>query len=264
MAGLDCHLVLGGPPDATGNALIGRILGAEIHWNPGDDWEELNRAVQELSESLEASGRKPLGIPMGGATPVGCLGYLDAEHELAGQLTGEGVDSARVVFASGTGGTHAGLLAGGAVRGTTAQGGGGPQLTLHACSVADPTGLDEKVARLATATATSAGCEAAWSATDVAVDSRWWGGCYGEPTAGAMEAIELLASLEGILLDPVYTGKAAAGLVSLCRTGEIGGDEAVVFLHTGGAPALFASAYSGLFTRGPGGPGGPGGARSTG
>ncbi len=240
-AGLDCHLVLAGTGDRSGNALLDVILGAEIHWAGEAPWDELNKRVEQLSAELASEGQLPYPIPMGGATPVGCLGYVDAADELAAQCAGAGIAHATVVFASGTGGTHAGLLAG--ISAIAGENRDRARLALHAIAVAQPADLPAAVAHLAMRASALMGSDRAWSAADAPTDDRFWGGSYGESTAGSLAAIRLFASTEGILLDPVYTGKAADGLIEMCHSGELG-DHPVVFLHTGGAPALFADAYS--------------------
>lgn len=235
IAGLDCVLVLGGSGDQTGNALIDQVLGAEIRWAGSTDWDLLTTLVDQEAERLGAQGRRAHKIPVGGATPVGCLGYVDAARELGSDIANLGDSVWRVVFASGSGGTHAGLIAGFA--------GGGPRL--YSVAVAQPDELPRIVSKLATKTAALLGEPVTYEAADVEVDSRFWGGHYGDETPASLDAIRLFARTEGILLDPVYTGKAAAGLIEMCRSGEIGNDEKVIFLHTGGAPSLFASAFMG-------------------
>lgn len=235
--GFGCHLVLAGPEDATGNALLDRLFGAEIHWAPGSDWKLLSDMITEVSEGISSRGGRPLEIPLGGATPVGCFGYADAMREISKQSNDAGVSFAKIVFASGTGGTHAGLLAGGELADAS-------PLELHAIAVAQPDALPKIVASLANRTADACGAKASWSAEKIFVDARYWGGTYGEATRGGLDAIGLFATLEGILLDPVYSGKAAHGLIDMLRNGEIDRKEPVLFLHTGGAQALFSTAFS--------------------
>lgn len=238
--GLKCHLVLAGPEDSTGNALLDRILGATIHWAPRSDWEVLWEMVKTVAAELSAGGLSPMAIPLGGATPIGCFGYVDAMAELAGQSAALGIAFDRVIFASGTGGTHAGLLAGRSLTGESA-------VELHAIAVAQPDNLPGIVASLATRTATACNSETTFLEDDVRVDARYWGGEYGSATPGGLEAIEVFATTEGLLLDPVYSGKAAHGLIDMCGSDEIRASERIVFLHTGGAPSLFSTASAQLF-----------------
>lgn len=237
MLGLDCHLVLAGPKDVTGNALLDHLFGAEIHWAPGSDWKLLSEEVKRVSNEVSLRGGRPLEIPMGGATPVGCFGYAAAMREISEQSTDAGVRFTKIVFASGTGGTHAGLLAGGELLDA-------PPPELHAIAVAQPDALPRIVASLANRTAEACGIESSWAESDVHVDARYWGGTYGAATSGGLDAIDEFATLEGILLDPVYSGKAAHGLMEMLKTGEINREEPLLFLHTGGAPALFSEAFS--------------------
>lgn len=237
MLGFRCHLVLAAPQDMTGNALLDRLFGAEIHWAPGSDWKLLSAEVERVSEEVSSRGGRPLEIPMGGATPVGCFGYAAAMREISEQSNDVEVSFAKIVFASGTGGTHAGLLAGGELIEA-------PPSELHAIAVAQPDALPKIVASLANRTAEACGVETSWTEDEVIVDARYWGGTYGEATPGGLDAIDRFASLEGILLDPVYSGKAAHGLIEMLKTDEIDRGEPVLFLHTGGAPALFSAAFS--------------------
>lgn len=241
MLGFKCHLVLAAPQDQTGNALLDRLFGAEIHWAPGNDWKLLSDEVRRVCDEVLSVGGRPLEIPLGGATPVGCFGYVAAMAEIARQAGDAGIDFSRIIFASGTGGTHAGLLAGRELLGV-------PAPRLHAVAVAQPDALPKIVASLAERTAAACGSDASWAEEEVFVDARYWGGTYGEATQGGLDAIGLLATLEGILLDPVYSGKAAHGLIEMINSGEIDRSEPVLFLHTGGAPALFSSAFSGVVT----------------
>lgn len=239
--GLKCHLVLATPQDMTGNALLDQLFGAEIHWRPGSDWKLLSGEVERISEVVASMGGRPFEIPMGGATPVGCFGYVTAMREISKQSSDIGVSFTKIVFASGTGGTHAGLLAGSELVDMPTPG-------IHAIAVAQPYALPKIVASLASRTAEACGAEVSWTEDEVHVDARYWGGTYGAITSGGVDAIDLFATLEGILLDPVYSGKAAHGLIEMLKTDEIDRDEPVLFLHTGGAPALFSAAFFDVVT----------------
>jgi 1-aminocyclopropane-1-carboxylate deaminase/D-cysteine desulfhydrase-like pyridoxal-dependent ACC family enzyme len=237
MLGLRCVLVLAGEPQPpTGNILLNQLLGAELVW-AGNQMRDA--AMQTAFEQQQAAGFAPYLIPYGGSNPLGAAAYADAVEELGGQLQAEGVPPFdRIVFASSSGGTHAGLAVGAEALGWATQ--------VLGISIDKPlvelTG--DTVATLATATAALLGLDFTYTADNIFANADFLGGGYavmGQPEA---EAIHLFARTEGILLDPVYTGRAAAGLLALIRRGEIGPDERVLFWHTGGLPALFAPQYS--------------------
>lgn len=240
-AGLDCVLVLRGeaPPrdQWTGNLLLDDLLGARIWW--AGDGDPLD-ALQAAAEAERAAGRKPYVIPYGGSNAVGAAAYALAFEELWGQMAslGTGLDPVvfdRVVFASSSGGTQAGLVVGARSCGYAGQ--------VLGISV-DKTGghLHETVSALLAPTAARLGLDLRFSPDDVQINDDFLGGGYAVLTGAEREAVRLVARTEGILLDPVYTGKAMAGLLGLIRRGEIGASERVLFWHTGGLPALFAYA----------------------
>ena len=248
--GLGCVVVLAGarPDDPTGNVVLDELLGPEIIWatqglrgpnaetglrgpNAGDisaamDYQGVERAIAEVCRRLAADGRRPYGMPIGGASAVGALGYVSGATELAGQAAERAGGLALVVTADGSGGTHAGLVAG-----------LGDHARVLGVDVGSRTDLEEYVTAKASETAALAGLDPPTGA--VRVDLRHAGPFYGSFTDGCREALHLAARLEGLVLDPVYTGKAMAGLVAACREGTVP-DDPVVFLHTGGLPALFA------------------------
>lgn len=227
MHGMSCHLVLTGdePSRASGNLLLDRLLGAQLHFAGTHNWTRIEAEVERIAAKL---GPRAYAMPIGGSTAVGALGYVDAARELASQLT-EAPDW--VVVASSSGGTQAGLLAGlpASVR-------------LLGIDVArPPEPLVERVPRLAAEVAKLAGLPAPSGAVLVA---DYTGSRYAEVTDECRNAIAVAARTEGLLLDPVYTGKAMAGLVAAARDGRLNGT--VVFWHTGGAVALFAEEYAQL------------------
>lgn len=253
--GLDAVLVLRVPPgsDAThlasGNVLLDRVLDARLVFvdETPDDPHPERAAAERVVAELRAEGRRPYLIPSGGSTPVGALGYVEAFAE----IVDAGVPFDRVVLATGSGGTQAGLLAGAAVAG--AAGTAVPRIEGIAVSpgaeklTAEVALLTAQTLGLLGASATGAETTAAGRTTapgvadpDVTVDPAHVGPGYGVLTDDGIEAIGLFARTEGILLDPVYTGKAAAALVHGIRSGRLDDDADVLFLHTGGAPALFA------------------------
>ena len=235
--GLKCRLVLeervAGSYDesASGNNFLFRLLGVEaVKVVPAGT--DLGAAMAEIAAELEAKGRKGYIIPGGGSTPLGALGYVACAEELIAQAFDQGLRIDQIVVASGSGGTHAGLAVGlaSAHRG----------IPITGINVRRSRGEQEgNVHELALRTAEL--LEVPGPARDqiVALD-EWVGPGYSLPTDDMVDAVQLLARLEGVLLDPVYTGKAAAGLIGLVRRGAFRPDENVVFVHTGGAPALYA------------------------
>ena len=177
-------------------------------------------------------GAHPYFIPPGGSTAVGALGYVAAMIELADQVDAMGASIDRLVMATGSGGTQAGLLVGAPAPGL------GPEI-LGVSVAADRTTQIDRVADVAAPCAALLDV-APVDRSHIVVDDRFVGPGYAIPDERTIEAMRLFATLEGIVLDPVYTGKAAAGLVDGCRSGRFGTDETIVFLHTGGQPAVFA------------------------
>ena len=233
-AGLDCTLVLRGvaPPREqwTGNLLLDELLGARLVW-AGD--RDRDVVMEEAGREERAAGRQPYLIPLGGSNVVGAAAYALAFAELWGQMQERGVAFDRVVFASSSGGTQAGLVAGAAACGYEGQ--------LLAISI-DQTSADLKalVSPLAAEVCRHLEIASPPPSRLVAVDDGYLGGGYAVMGDPEREAIRLLARTEGILLDPVYTGRAMAGLLDQIRQGVIGPGETVLFWHTGGTPALFA------------------------
>ena len=235
-AGLDCVLVLGGeaPPSKrwTGNLLLDDLLGAQIRWaGDGDPLDALTHAAQTEQDA----GRRPYVIPYGGSNAIGAAAYALAFQELWEQMVAQKLWFDRVIFASSSGGTQAGLVVGAKACGYTGQ--------VLGISVDKTSGhLGETVAGLLAPTAMRLDLDLEWDRGDIRIDDRFRGGGYAVLTGAEREAIQLTARYEGLLLDPVYTGKALAGLIGLIRQGEIAPDEKILFWHTGGMPALFAYA----------------------
>jgi len=235
--GLDCYLVLYPPfhGEGQGNLLLDDLLGAQIVRVEGRDSTDVQRSTDSLLDRLVAEGRRPYVIPVGGSNPVGALGYVLGAIELGQQCDELGVNLTHVFFASGSAGTQSGLVVGARAVGASYQligispGGKGADVRRHVVEVSNQTAaLLEMPNR--------------FELEDVIVDDRYTGPAYGTLTPECVEAIRLLARTEGILLDPVYAGKAMAGLIDYARRGEIKQGEAVAFIHTGGTPALFAYA----------------------
>jgi D-cysteine desulfhydrase len=235
--GLKCRLVLeqrvpgSYDPNASGNNFLYNLLGVEAVKvvNAGDD---LAAAMQAIAGELEAQGRKGYIIPGGGSNALGALGYVSCAHEIAAQSFEQGVSFDAIVVASGSCGTHSGLLVG-------------------AKSVnfdAPITGINVRrkraeqegnLLKLAVETAKLLDIEAPKPSEVTALD-EWVGPGYSLPTDEMVEAVRLTARTESVLLDPVYSGKAMAGLIGLIRRGAFKRGQRVLFVHTGGAPALYA------------------------
>jgi len=234
--GMACHILLEdrtGSADAdynyNGNVLLEQLMGASVTLHPGGT--DMDAAMAELAGSLAADGRRPYVIPGGGSNPVGALGYVNAALELLTQANDSGLRIDRVVHATGSAGTQAGL-----VTGLCASGSGIPVLGIGVRAPAPK--QHANVLRLAEATAEHIGCPGAVGADDVQVNCDYVGEGYGIPAEDTLEALRLTARREGILLDPVYSAKGMAGLIGLVRRGELAGDRNIVFLHTGGSQAL--------------------------
>jgi D-cysteine desulfhydrase len=236
-AGLKCELVLNGqrPAVPTGNLLLDQLLGAGEHWI-----ERSQRAtkMQELSEQLRSQGRKPYVIGVGGSNGVGATGYVVAMLELVEQLTARQQRVDHLVFGTSSGGTQAGIVLGARVAGFHGQ--------LHGLSIdkGEPELKDyeKEVAQIANECADYIGSAARFSEKDIKVVGGYMGEGYGVVGDLEREAIRMMARCEGIILDPVYAGRAFGGLIDLIHQGVFKPGETVLFWHTGGAPALFAYA----------------------
>jgi L-cysteate sulfo-lyase len=240
--GLDCHLAVYhgrlAPPSAdygkTGNALLNRLFGATLHdvpWN-GDR----NGAIHALAEQLRAEGRKPYIIPYGVSNALGAVAYASTALEIAQQSAALGLAPAAIVHCSGSAGTQAGLVLGATacLPGTRVVG-----IDIDA----EPERVRTDVLAYGRAAADLLGRSFDEAAVEVVAGNA--GPAYGVPHAATVEAIRLGAALEALVLDPVYSGKGLAGLIALIRDGRWTRNQDIVFIHTGGAPALFA--YRHLF-----------------
>ena len=233
LAGLRCELVLDARhgADVAGNLLLDRLLGATIHIVP--DKQARVARMAELAESLPARGERPYLIPTGGSVPLGAAGYVTAVLELLGQLMAAGVSPRRLYFATSSLGTQAGLVVGARLFAAP--------FRIYGIAVEHPREtLVAKGVDLANATAALLGVDERFTAADIAIDDGFVGEAYGVRTPEGLAAIQLLARTEAILLDPVYSGKAMSALIAHIRAGEFSPDDAVLFLHTGGGPSLFA------------------------
>ena len=236
--GLDCHGLLETEVPcsqesylASGNILLDGLFGATVEYH--DHGSDLAALALERADDMRSKGRVPYIIPVGGSNAIGALGYVDCARELAAQLQEMDLSPGHLVHATGSAGTQAGLLAG-----------------LHeldsnirVCGVsvsADEATQFDKVRGLCDELARLTGMDGRIEDHEIVVQDSYVGDGYGLPTEGMREAVRLCAEMEGILLDPVYSGKAMAGLIDMIRSGELAPDDCVVFLHTGGSAGLFA------------------------
>jgi D-cysteine desulfhydrase family pyridoxal phosphate-dependent enzyme len=240
--GLEVHLVLSGdrPDRPTGNQLLSQMFGAQLHYTGASPshWGELEMAREELEQQLLQDGLAPYSIPVGGSTAVGALGYLRAFGEIMDQCAQLGIAPSAMVFTTSSGGTHAGLVAGRAMWRSTHPGSVLPDLIGIAVAKGVAAGRPD-VAALATQTLQLAGSTEVVQPSEVTVETGWMGPDYAVPTAEADEAILWAAHTGGWVLDRVYSGKGMAGFLGLARAGRWGAGESVVFIHTGGLPAVF-------------------------
>lgn len=231
--GLHCILVLSGSPpeNPNGNLLLDYLLGTEIVWSTREQRDEM---LKQTFDEAWAAGKRPFLIPLGASTPVGTLGYLEGFREFIQQ----GVEVDWIVVASSSAGTQAGL-----VLGAIQAGWNGRILGIsidHKASV-----LQDMVAELAMETADRVRQKVRISRDMIRVSADYLGDGYGIMGQSEKDAIQLFAREEGLFLDPVYTGRAAAGMLDLAANGFFKPHERILFWHTGGTPALFADSYAG-------------------
>lgn len=232
---LDCHLILdrGQHAEDQGNMLLDRLLGAHVRIIDSLDPAVAAAEMQVLADELARAGRRPYVIPRGGSVPAGATGYVAMVDEFRDQLSDFEHPITHIYLGTGSTGTHSGTIAGIVASQI--------DIVVQGISVSRPEELQrEKVLSLSNATLAHLGLAAEVRAQEVLVDDRFRGPGYGVPTQGTMEAIEISARDEGMILDPVYTGKVMAGLIGHAREHRFESGSGVLFLHTGGAPALFA------------------------
>ncbi len=237
--GLKCQLVLeqrvpgSYDPAASGNNFLFDLLGVE-KIEVVDLGADLAGTMAGMLAALEAQGRRGYIIPGGGSNPLGSLGYVACAEEILQQSFDMGLNFDRIVVASGSAGTHAGLITG--LIGNSAG------IPITGINVRRPRAEQEaNVYKLAVEVAALAGSAMPIPREAIVCRDEWVGPGYSLPTPAMIDTVRLFARTEGILLDPVYTGKAAAGLVDMVRSGEIARDERVLFVHTGGSPVLYAA-----------------------
>ncbi|MGC1428090.1 MAG: D-cysteine desulfhydrase [Albidovulum sp.] len=241
--GMKCHILLEdrtGSNNANynynGNVLLDHLHGATTQKLPAGG--DKNAEMEVIADQMRADGKKIYTIPGGGSNPTGALGYVNCAFEMLAQVNNSGMKIDHIVTATGSAGTQAGLIVG--LKAMNAQ------IPLLGIGVRAPKAKqEENVYNLACATADKLGCSGVVSREDVVANTDYVGEGYGIPTESGLEAIRMFAELEAILLDPVYSAKGAAGFIDLIRKGHFKKGERVVFLHTGGATALFG--YDGAF-----------------
>lgn len=231
--GLDCVLVLNGemPDQPSANLLLDQLFGAELVTIK--DRALRDRTLQETYDRAVADGRKPYLVTYGGSSPTGALGYAFAMKEFMEQ----NVPVDWIVFGTSSGGTHAGLVLGQRLFGYTGK--------VLGISIDEPEDwLKNRVSGLASNASEKMGERIEFRLEDILANEDYCKAGYGVLTDAEREAVKLFAKYEGLLLDPVYTGRAAAGMIDLIRQGFFKRDETVLFWHTGGQPALFAEKYA--------------------
>ncbi|MFO1171642.1 MAG: D-cysteine desulfhydrase [Hyphomicrobiaceae bacterium] len=235
--GMACHILLEDRTKKTdtdytrnGNVLLDHLHGATTEHHVANP--DMNGVMETVADRFRAEGRKAYTIPGGGSNATGALGYVNAAIELVAQANDMGLKVDHLVHATGSAGTQAGLVAG--LVGINAK------IPVLGIGVRAPKPKqEENVFKLACATADKLGISGAVRAEHVVANTDYVGEGYGFPAPDTIAAIEMMARLEGILLDPVYSGKGMAGLVDLCRKGRFKRGDTVVFLHTGGSVGLF-------------------------
>ena len=231
--GLDCILVLNGemPENPSANLLLDQLFGAEIVTI--QDRAFRDRALQDTFDKAVADGRQPYLVTYGGSSPTGALGYAFAVEEFMKQ----NVQADWIVFGTSSGGTHAGLALGQRLFGFKGK--------VLGISIDEPEAwLRARVSALASDASEKLGARIDFTEENIFANEEYCRAGYGVLTDAEREAVRLFATQEGLLLDPVYTGRAAAGMIDLVRKGFFKKDETVLFWHTGGQPALFAEKYS--------------------
>lgn len=227
-------LFLGGPKFERfdGNLLLDIVLGAEIRFMEDATVKQMEHAMADEAEKLKQQGSNPYVIPIGGSTPLGALGYAQAIREIASQLGDE--DKAPQIFVSvGSAGTIAGCALG--VRLFL------PDAQLIGVSVARKSKpLQQDAAKVANGAAKLIEVNETFEPSDITINDKYYGKCYGVPSEAGNEAVMMAARTEAIILDPIYTGKGMSGLIGMAQAGEIDLDRTSIFIHTGGSPGLMA------------------------
>lgn len=238
IAGLDCHLVLGGPRQPPiGNLLLDELLGATIHWTPK---LQRNARMSELAAAMEADGQRPYVIPVGGSNSIGALGYVAAMFELVEQLQEQARQVDRLFFATSSGGTQAGIVLGAKLAGFTGR------MTAVSIDQTPDDSSEEKflagVCGVANGAAALLGAHQRLSESDFDVNYNYLGAGYGVVGPLERDTIKLVARTEGLLTGPVYTARAVGAMLDQIRKGDFAPQETWLFWHTGDETALHAYA----------------------
>jgi len=240
--GMSCEVLLEHRVDhpsetytSSGNVFLDRLFAANLREYPGGT--DFDAAMAEIADEIRSKGGVPYIVPGGASNTTGALGYVDCGIELLKQLSEQSLCIDHIVTATGSAGTHAGLIVG--LRGS------GSDLPILGFGVNAPQDVqEERVYKLAKETAELVGAPNSVAREDIVADCNYIGAGYGLPTESMNEAVLMLARLEGLLFDPVYSGKALAGMIDYVRQGRFTKDQKIVFLHTGGSAGLFAYADS--------------------
>ncbi len=237
--GMKPYLVLfkGVHPELQGNLLLHHILGSKVNIvevEPSEGFgDTMLQRMYELADELRRKGHTPLVIPGGGSIPLGTVGWVEAAEEIWRQLQEQRINAQYLILATGTGGTQAGLAIGVKELGS-------PFKVIGISVNYSSLEAVKKIVTLGNATADLLGLTARLTPEEVTVYDEYVGEGYGIVTKSSIDAIKLVAQTEGIFLDPVYTGKAMAGFIDLIQRGKFTAEDSVIFIHTGGIPALFA------------------------
>jgi 1-aminocyclopropane-1-carboxylate deaminase len=230
--------------DKVGNILLSRLLGADVRLVHAGFDIGIRESWEGALRDVEKGGGRPYAIPAGASDhPLGGLGYANWAYEVTDQERELGVFFDTIIVCSVTGSTQAGMIAGFAA---LADEGGPSRRIIGVDASAKPAQTRDQVTRIARQTASLIGLVRDLRDDEIELDERYHAGTYGIPDAATLDAMRLVARLEGVITDPVYEGKSMAGLIDLVSRGEIGRDSTVLFAHLGGQPAL--SGYSALFT----------------
>ncbi len=230
--GLDVRLVLGGkkPEKATANLMLDYLFGADVSDVDSFEWNDWEERAKQLTEELKAKGKKVYYMPIGGSTKTGALGYVDCMKEIKEYSETNGTEFKQIFHATGSAGTQSGLVSGKALTGW--------QGLINGIAITkNSEQIKKEVKQLAEETGKL--LEVTIKDEDIIVDDNYIGEAYGLETEAAKEAIKLFAKFEGILLDNVYSGKAASGMIDYIRKGMIKSSDNVLFIHTGGNIQLF-------------------------
>ncbi|MEO6846832.1 MAG: D-cysteine desulfhydrase family protein [Chthoniobacterales bacterium] len=235
MLGLECHLALGGaaPALSRGNLLLDELFGAHIHWSGNHRKGEM---LSQIADTLRQKGKRPYLIPYGGSNAIGALGFVEAAVEIHHQLAAQGITKANIVTASSSGGTQSGMTVGAHLLEADWQ--------IHAIGIDKSEAGDQpyptRLTDIANEAASKIGSESCYSEKDFIVHTGYLGEGYGVISDMERSAIRFLAQTEGLIVDPVYTGRAFAGCLDLLKKRELEANIPTIFWHTGGVPALFA------------------------